>query len=208
VSAQARFGSFGRGSILVFPDDNGNASAPMPILPSLGGGVFYTINDLLALEASLDVYGTTYDYDYSLGRPVPANDEYRSAFVTGVLLGLQPVFRWNPGETFTIRAYGGPAFDLRMIFGAYGIEDNEPHPGNKSPNTTVGDAREEISSYFWGSGRFLFLHAGAGMDFPFMENIQLGFDLRAWFPVWRLWTGENLPGIEGFRFGAGCRITF
>jgi hypothetical protein len=206
LAAQSQLGFFGRGSILFFPEDNGSASAPMPILPSLGGGVFYTLNDLLALEASLDIYGTSYDYNYSLGRAVPANDEHRSAFVTGLLLGLQPVFRWNPlGDKFTVRAYGGLSFDLRMIFSASGIDDDDPHTNGY----TVGDARSEITSYFWGGGRFVFLHAGGGMDFPILDNsFQLGFDLRIWFPIWRIWSGENLPGIEGFRFGAGLRITF
>jgi len=200
-----------RGSLLFFPEDNGNASAPMPILPSLGGGVSYAINSLIALEASLDLYGTTYDYNYSLDRPVPANDEYRSAFVIGATLGLQGVFRFRPMENkFTIRAYGGPAFDLRVILQAYGIEDGEQH--SKDPNSgavkTVGQAREDISSYFWGNGRFFFLCAGGGMDFPVLNAIQLGFDLRAWFPVWRLWTGEDLPAIEGWRFGVGFRVSF
>jgi len=211
LAAQSRIQGYARGSILIFPEDNGNASAPTPILPAIGGGIFYSLSDLLALEASLDVYGTTYDYDYRLGRPVPANDEFRSAFVTGLLLGLQPVFRWRPmGEKFTIRAYGGTAFDFRIIFQAYGIDDNEQHTNNGNPNTThtVGEAREEITSYFWGSGRFFYAFVGGGMDFPVLDSFQLGFDLRVWFPVWKLWTGENLPPIEGFRFGAGFRITF
>jgi len=201
---------FIRGSLLFFPEDNGNASAPMPILPSLGGGISYAINNLIALEASLDLYGTTYDYNYNLGRPVPANDEYRSAFVIGATLGLQSVFRFRPMENkFTIRAYAGPAFDFRIVLKAYGIEDDEQH--SKDPSgavKTVGRAREDISSYFWGNGRFFFLCAGGGMDFPVLNAIQLGFDLRAWFPVWRLWTGEDLPAIEGWRFGVGFRVSF
>jgi hypothetical protein len=211
LTAQDRAGWYARGSILVFPENNGNASAPTPILPAIGGGIIYPINDLLAVEASLDIYGTTYDYDYRLERPVPANDEFRSAFVTGILFGLQPVFRWRPaGEKYTIRAYGGPAFDFRIIFGAYGIADDEQHTNDRNPNTmhTVAETRQEISSYFWGGGRFFFPFIGGGMDFPIMEGSQLGVDLRAWFPAWRLWSGESLPGIEGFRFGAGFRINF
>jgi len=199
-----------RGSILLFPEDNGNASAPMPILPALGGSAAYPISNLLALELSLDLYGTTYDYDYSLGRAVPANDEFRSAFVTGILVGIQPVFRFRPmGDKFTIRVYGGLGFDFRAVFRAYGIEDDEQHTNNQNPNTghTVGEARKEISSYFWGGGRFFFPFAGVGMDFPVLETMQLGFDLRAWFPLWRVWTGEGLPAIEGFRFGAGFRLS-
>jgi hypothetical protein len=204
-------GFFIRGSVLFFPEDNGNASAPMPILPALGGGAFYSINDLFAAEASLDLYGATYDYDYSLGRPVPANDEYRSAYVIGAVLGLQGVFRFKPMEDkFTVRAYAGPAFDLRFVLKASGIEDSEIHGTDPITGTvkTVGDARKDINAYYWSDGRFVFLVFGGGMDFPVFNAAQLGFDIRAWYPVWRLWTGETLPAIEGWRFGVGFRIAF
>ena len=199
-----------RGSILFFPENNGNASAPMPILPSLGGGASYPLSDLLAMELSLDLYGTTYDYDVGLKRAVPANDEFRTAFVLGILVGFQPVFRFYPmGEKFTIRAYGGLSFDLRIVFPAYGLKDGSPHTNNKVGNTglTIGEARKEITSYFWGNGRFIFPFIGGGMDFPVLD-MKLGFDLRIWLPLWRIWSGENLPFIEGFRFGVGARVSF
>ena len=216
LKAQGVKGFFGaiewsaRFNVLFFPEDNNNESAPMPILPSLGGGASYPLSDLLALEVSLDLYGTTYDYDYGLQRAVPANDEFRSAFIMGLILGFQPVFRFRPkGDKFTIRAYGGLSFDLRIPFPAYGIKDGEMHTNNKgSTGHTVGEARGAISSYFWGGGRFLFPFIGGGMDFPLTEGIQLGFDLRAWLPIWRVWSGESLPLIEGFRFGLGFRATF
>ena len=216
LQAQGVKGFFGsiewsaRFNMLFFPEDNNNASAPMPILPSLGGGAAYPLSDLLALEVSLDLYGTTYDYDYGLQRAVPANDEFRSAFIMGLILGLQPVFRFRPmGDKFTIRAYGGLGFDFRIPFPASGIKDGEAHTNNTGyTGHTVGEARSSISSYFWGSGRFIFPFIGGGMDFPLTDGVQLGFDLRAWLPVWRIWSGENLPIVEGFRFALGFRVTF
>jgi hypothetical protein len=209
LDAQSFFGSLDyslRGSIFVFPEDNGIASSPMPILPSLGGSASYALNDLFALELSLDLYGTFYDYNYDLGRVVPASLEDRSSFVIGTLWGLQPVFRFRPwGKNITIRGYGGPSFDLRICLLATGLDADEEI---KHFNKTVGDASEDIFSYFWGDGRWFFPVAGVGMDFVFFESMTLGFDLRAWFPVWRLWTGEKLPPIEGYRFGAGFRVTF
>ncbi|MDR2314552.1 MAG: hypothetical protein LBE02_08480 [Spirochaetaceae bacterium] len=199
-----------RGSMLFFPEDNGNASAPMPILPSLGGGVSYSLNDLLALELSLDLYGNTYDYDYGLERVVPANDEFRTSFVIGMLWGLQPVFRFRPrGDAFTIRAYGGLGFDTRIVFRAYGIKDNEEHTNSSGPTGyTIGEASKEITRYFWGGGRWIFPFIGGGMDFDVLDGVLLGFDIRAWFPLWRIWTREGLPPIEGFRFGLGFRVSF
>ena len=200
-----------RGTLLFLFEDNGNAAAPMHILPSPGVGASYSFDELLAFELTLDIYGTTFDYDVNLQRVVAANDEFRSAFVVGSILGLQPVFRFYPrGEAFTIRAYGGLGFDLRIIFRAYGINDNEQHSNNNNPNTglTVGEARKEITSYFWGSGRFIYPFIGGGMDFPLFDTMQIGFDLRLWFPVWRAWTGQNLPFIDSFRLGLGFRLTF
>ena len=199
------------GTLLLFPEDNGNASAPMPILPSLGGAASYPISELLSAEVTLDLYGNTYDYDVKLERVVPANDEFRSAFVIGAVLGFQPVWRFYPKEDkFTIRAFGGLAFDLRIIFPAYGIKDNEQHTNNNTGDTglNVGQARQKIASYFWGSGRFIFMVIGGGMDFPLTESFDLGFDLRIWMPVWRIWSGESLPFIEGFRIGIGFRLGF
>ena len=213
LNAQSFFKSLDysvRFNVLFFLEDNGNKSAPMPILPSLGGGASYALNNLLALELSLDLYGTTYDYEYSLKRAVPSNDEFRSAFVVGSIVSFQPVFRFRPmGEKFTIRAYLGPSFDLRIIFPAYGIKESEQHTNDGVNYTghTVGEARKDISSYFWG-GRFVFFVAGGGMDFPLLDTIKLGFDLRLWIPVWRIWTGEELPFVEGIRFGLGFRVTF
>jgi hypothetical protein len=62
VGAQSFFGSLDyslRGSVLFFPEDNGNASGPMPIMPSIGGSASYTLSDLVALELSLDIYALT-----------------------------------------------------------------------------------------------------------------------------------------------------
>ena len=197
------------GTILFFPEKNGNQSAPMPILPSLGGAASYSLSDLLALEVSLDLYTNTYDYDVTLERAIPANDEFRTAFVIGSVLGLQPVFRFHPGK-FTIRAYGGLGFDFRIILRASGLEDDERHSNNGVPDTglNLGEARKEVGSYFWGSGRFIYPFIGGGMDFPILESIKLGFDLRIWMPVWRIWTNEGLSFIHGFRFGAGIRVGF
>jgi hypothetical protein len=195
-----------RGSLLVFPEDNGVESSPMHILPTLGASASYPLNDLLALELSLDLYGALYDYSYKLERAVPASLEDRSSFVIGTLWGLQPVLRFRPWESIQIRAYGGLAFDLRICLLASGLDPEEPH--SPDPGKTVSDAAGDIFSYFWGSGRWFFPFIGAGMDFAVLDGITLGFDARAWLPVYRYMTGEDLSGLEGFRFGLGFRVTF
>ena len=199
-----------RPSLLFFPEDNGGASAPMPVLPALGGSVSWPLSDFFALEFSLDLYGTTYDYDYTLNRPVPANDEFRSSFVIGTLWGFQPVLRFRLRDgNIIVRTYGGLACDFRICLLAYGIDPGESHTDSGgATGHTVAEAAGAVFSYFWGAGRWLFPFAGGGMDFRLVDGLLLGFDVRAWFPLYRLWTGEDLPFIEGFRFGVGLRFTF
>ena len=67
---------------------------------------------------------------------------------------------------------------------------------------------DAVFSYFWSGARWLLPVMGTGMDFDLNEKFRLGFDIRIWAPVYKLWTGENLPFAEGWRFGLGVRATF
>jgi hypothetical protein len=194
-----------RGSLFFFPESNGNSSAAMPILPSLGASASHSFNKLVALEISLDIYMNYYDYNYSLDRAVPADIEDRTSIVVGFLTGFQPVFRFRPKDNFVIRAYGGLALDLRLCLLAPGLSKSEIHGED---GNTLSEAAEDVFAYMWGGGRFVFPFAGYGMDFALIEGMKLGFDIRAWFPLWRAWTGESGLGLEGFRFGIGFRVTF
>jgi hypothetical protein len=172
----------------------------MPILPSLGGVVAYPIWGPLWAEVSLDLYGTYYGYAYQFGRAVPANPENRSSFVIGPILGLQGLAKFGLREKIDIRAYGGLSADMRICLIAGGLEGEEKE--------RVAEEVKDITAYFWGKGRWLFPVLGFGMDFGLTEKLLLGFDTRVWFPMYRLWTKEDLPSIEGWRFGAGFKITF
>jgi hypothetical protein len=188
-----------RGSILVFPEDNGLESDPMPVLPSLGLAAAYNLTGPLAAELSLDFYGNYYSYSYTLNRAVPANPENRSSFVIGSILGAQILGVFPLGDLVRLRAYGGPTADLRLCLIADGLEGED----QKDASAQTGD----ISSYFWGQGRWFLPVLGLGLDFKLFEHIDLGLDTRVWFPVYRLWTDEDLPPIEGWRFGIGFKIT-
>jgi hypothetical protein len=36
----------------------------------------------------------------------------------------------------------------------------------------------------------------------------VGLDGRVWFPLYRLWTAEDLSPMEGWRFGVGFTASF
>jgi hypothetical protein len=106
--------SFG-GTILVFPEDNGNRGGPTPVLPAPATALACSVWGPLSLELSLDLYFTHYKYDFEWNRALPVEIENRSAFVFGMLTGIQAAARFPLGERFVFRGYGGPAIDFRII---------------------------------------------------------------------------------------------
>nr|AGS51533.1 hypothetical protein [uncultured bacterium contig00004] len=134
------------------------------------------------------------------------NPENRSAFVMGFVTGITATAFFPLGKNdAAMRIYGGPAADFRLITLAFGLNHPADFTGNIESDAKL--QTEAIADYFWGKGRWLLPAAGIGMDLPITSNLLLGFDLRCWFPLYRLWTDEQLPPIDGWRFGAGLRIT-
>jgi hypothetical protein len=171
----------------------------MPINPSAGAAGIYSISGRLGIELSLDFYGSYYGYSHSLQRPIPANPENRSGFVIGAVSALQAVATFGITEGIWFRVYGGPAADLRLCLLADGLEGDDAEDAARETR--------DISAYFWDRGRWLLPVLGAGLDFDINEKMRLGLDLRVWFPLYRLWTGEDLPAPEGWRYGLGLRMT-
>jgi len=195
------------GSILILAADNGSQGAdPAPILPSVGFSAAWQFWGPLSLEVTEDIYLTNYEYNAAYGYPMACNPENRSAFVMGFLTGIQVTGVFPIGKNgIDVRVYGGPAMDFRIIALAFGL--NHPSDFTGKIETDAQLQTDAISKYFWEKGRWILPVVGAGMDFPLNEKILLGFDLRVWFPLYRLWTDENIPAIDGWRFCAGFRVT-
>jgi len=195
------------GGILFLAADNGKQGAdPMPILPTAGGSFAWQFWDLLRAEISADIYFTNYEYNSTLGYPMACNPENRSAFVMGFVTAIQLTGAIPIGyDGITVRVYGGPAMDFRLVVLAFGLNHPSDFTGNIETDAQL--QTDAISEYFWSEARWFLPVFGAGMDFPINEKFLLGFDLRVWFPLYRLWTDENIPAIDGWRFGVGLRIT-
>jgi hypothetical protein len=194
------------GNIFYFPADNGVDSDPAPILPSLGGVLSLQLVGPLRLEFTEDIYLTNYEYNSTLGYPMACNPENRSALVIGFVTAIQFMGNFPLGDKgMAFRVYAGPAADLRIVILALGL--NHPSDFTGDIKTDAQLQTDAIRDYFWSSARWFMPVAGIGMDFPINEKFLLGFDLRAWFPIYKMWTDENLPTIDGWRFGVGIRIT-
>ena len=202
LGAQGFFGKiswFAEGSVLFFPDKNGLYSDPWPILPSPGMGASYPFTDRFRMELTLDMYWTNYRYSDELCRAVPAAIENRSAQVIGPLLGIQGAAYFNVTSLLTVRVFGGPAADLRIVFIASDLRSDDMDEASRHTKS--------VRRYFWSSARWLMPVLGSGIDFAINPRFKIGLDLRIWMPVYRLWTGENLSAIDGWRFGVGLRFT-
>ena len=195
----------GLANIFVFAADNGVDSDPMPIIPSLGVSAAWQFIKFLRLELTEDIYIQNYEFNTERGYPMACNPENRSALVIGFLTGIQLTGVIPIKENgMQIRAYAGPAADIRIVLLAAGLNHPDDFQGDERDAKKQTDA---ISEYFWNEARWFMPTAGLGMDFPLTEKILLGFDLRAWFPVYRLWSSVETPAIDGWRFGIGLRIT-
>jgi hypothetical protein len=195
--------SFGM-SVLFFPESDNLNSDPMPILPSphLSLGFPFAIlgTTALSVETSLDVYMTHYAYSTSLQRPVPAAIENRSSLVIGPMTGFQLQGKTGIGPILFVRYFLGLNFDLRIILIAEDLNENDLEKASNHTQLT--------SEYFWSKGRWFFPFAGAGIDFKTSPGLSFGLDGRVWFPVYKSQTNEDLPGLDGWRFGVGFRVTF
>jgi len=210
IPANSVFGDFLQwsitGNIFYFPADNGVNSDPAPIIPSLGGALSLQLIGPLRVELTEDIYFTNYEYNSTFGYPMACNPENRSALVIGFVTAIQFTGNFPLGDKgMALRVYAGPAADLRIVILALGL--NHPADFTGDIKTDAQLQTDAISDYFWSDARWFMPVAGIGMDFPINENFLLGFDLRTWFPVYKVWTDENLPTIDGWRFGVGFRIT-
>jgi len=179
------------GSIFYFHTNTVPTSDYAPIIPSLGFSAAYQVMPFLKIEVTEDLYFSNYLYDFDLGNPIPCSLDNRSAFVFGFVTAVQATGFLSLGNII-IRAYAGPAIDIRIIVRAFGTD----HPGDsKGDETDAGVQTKAVSDYFWSDGRWFVPVIGMGMDFPVNEGFMAGFDLRAWLP------------IDNWRFGISFRVT-
>jgi len=197
--------SFG-GNLFHFAANNGADSDPAPILPSLGFSAAIQITEILWLEVTEDIYFTNYQYNAERDYPMACSQPERSAFVMGFKTGIQLVGKIPINDNgITVRVYGGPAADFRIVTLAFGLNYEGDFTGDIKTDPQL--QTNAIRNYFWSNGRFIMPVIGAGMDFPISEHFMVGFDLRAWIPIYKVWTNDDTPAIDGWRFGIGFRIT-
>jgi len=192
-------GLVARGGVIAILEDNGLEGDPSPVLPYPGIGLSLPLGPL-HFEPGLDVYATYYGYSAVLDRPVPYAIENRSALVVGSVLNLPIEFAFPVAGLFGLRFFAGPSADLRLCMTADGLEGADLEQAS--------DETARVGAYFWSAGRWLLGMAGLGIDLPASRGITLGIEGRSWYPVYRFWSGENLPQTENLRFSFTIRALF
>ena len=191
-----------RGAVLGILEDNGLHGDPSPILPSPGFAVSFGLTPVLRFEPGIDAYSTYYGYSDELGRAVPIADENRSASVYGFMLTLPLDYTYRVADSVDLRASLGVTADLRLCLIAPGLDDSAQGRDDAAAET------EDIISYFWGAGRWLLPTASFGADFRAGERYYIGVEARMWYPIYRYWSGEDLPTVENLRFAFGLRLAY
>jgi len=194
-----------KGSLFLFAADNGPRADALPVIGSLGFSLSWQIVDSLRIEFSEDIYYTNYEFNKELGFPMACGNENRSAFVLGFITSVQAVGAFPVGTNgIMLRVFGGPAADFRVVTLAFGLHPDDLDSANEN---NVHEHTSAVLNYFWSKGRWFMPVLGTGMDFPATENYLIGFDLRVFFPIYKLWTDDKTPMIDGWRFGVSFRIT-
>lgn len=192
-----------RGSVLFIPEDNGLEGDPMPILPTAAVVLEYPLAYNISIGTSYDLYSTYYGYSTTLGRAIPVAVENRSALVIGNLFSfygayLMPIPAFTLGG-LRLRLSAGFSIDARLCLIADGLEGADLEDGAAQTSS--------VSNYFWSKGRWFFPMTGFGIDFYKLGPVWLGLDGRVWYPLYRVWSGDTAPAVEGWRFAFGIRIS-
>lgn len=202
------YNSDGEGvSIIAQPQSDGTSggllSAPSPLTGFFGAAYRYPISPRAAFAPSLSVFTVRYLWDESTGRALPAEIENRTALVPTILLDF-PVLWTVPADRFLFSLGGGLAIAVR-----YGFLDSGVNPDEIRAYETLTAAGQvaEVNKYLWGSCRWLYPTAQAGVRYQLDTGWGAGFVVRAGIPVFNLWSKPALPFMDSFMLMAALEIT-
>lgn len=159
-------------------------SAPSPLLPVLGMSFPLLDHPFLLWESSFLIYAT--DYQYSNDRATPVEVEHRDFWVPGLLVDTRFGLDLDITKAFAL----GIDLGLVLLF--------------RLPVPLFDDITDDwspITIYFYDQARFLYPETEIFARFAVLKNLQLKVALRAYWPAFNLWTGENLPLADQFMLG-------
>ena len=164
-------------------------SAPSPLPFGIGASLRWLRFGRFELEPGIQLFGTW--YEYRDGRALPAEPEQRMFLMLAALADLRLATEWPVNERFSVGGAAGLGLLLRL-----------PVPLEESSDLgpTLG--------YLYGRARFLLPETALFTRWKVNERLELRTSLRAYWPVFHFWDGEQLPfadqmilsGLIGLRF--------
>ena len=166
------------------------ASGPSIITPLYGLSLPIQVSGPFFIEPMLEFYTTFYQWT---GTAVaPAAMENAQGFLTlGTLVSFHGGARWAVSPAITLGGSVGIDFLLRFPI-EFLMADQ-----NAAADTGSG------LGWFFGAARFLYPEARLFMKWQVTPAIGLVLNVRAWYPLFQLWDGQNLPFPDQFMFAGG-----
>ena len=165
-----------------------------PVKSFMGISIPFKLNSRIDFRPGLELFYFDYVWDQTEGRAVPAAIETADRICVFHFL-LDPAFtvNFNPAEYIFLGVGGGPSFLLRLpMFASDG-----------------GDVyRDELVSYLYSSGRFVYTAAGGFFRWQFSENSSLNLRLWTHLPVFHFWDGSDQPFLDQMLIEAGAGFLF
>jgi hypothetical protein len=176
------------GLVMVFTTDP--LAAPSPIAATIGASMPIDITELFFVEPAIDIFGV--NYRYTDVRAVPATIEAGDGFFTAcILIGALAGARFPLTEVLEIGGTAG--VDILVRF---------PLELVNTSTESVAD-RDPAVAYFYGGPRFIYPETRVFLRWQVVKQLGLVFSVRALYPVFHLWDGENLPFLDQLII-AGC----
>ncbi|MEW5817871.1 MAG: hypothetical protein AB1798_21065 [Spirochaetota bacterium] len=167
---------------------------PSPLLPASGISVPLRLTSFFFIDPEFLFFGTQYRLMSTGIKAVPTEIEFAdSVWYLNFILDIAACFEVKLSNAISLGASLSPAFDFRIPFTAWG--EGASH-------------KSQMTSYFYGSGRFFYPAAGLFFNWNMFQNMALMIRFKVYFPMAKLWTKENTPfhdqlmlsGTVGLRF--------
>ena len=170
------------------------AQGPSIITPLFGVSLPLGLGGPFFLEPMLEFYTTYYLWTGTAVAPAALETGGNAFLALGTLISLHGGLRYAVSPAITLGGSVGVDFLLR-----FPIEflSNDP---NRSADT--GSAL----SYFFGMARFFYPETRLFLKWQLTNPVGLVVSLRAWYPLFHLWDGQNLPFLDQFMFSGGIGI--
>ena len=170
------FESFGITGGVMYINNPSDDGAPSPILPYLGAAASFSLNEKYFVEPSIVFNWNYYLWSKDEGVALPAEIEYAdSVLLLNIIVDCPFVMKYRITKNVAFGGLASPVFIFRIPLKTWG----------------EGDSQEsDILSYFYG-GRFLFLEAGALVEWDYSPKHSLKARLDILFPVFHLWDGDS-----------------